>query len=273
MAQGYAQTDPRAAAEWIDQFRSEPGYGNAAGVIAQRLAALDAPAAAQLLNTLSDEPTRRTDERNAANQVASRWAADDPLAAAEWARRLAADDMRSNALGGVAQTWAANDFDAARDWALRLPSGSGRDNALMALLVAGARSEPIDTALLNGLSSDQVREQAVSRALMMVAQRDPAEAQALIARHISDPARRRQLEQTVEQARLNSGAAISCFRRSSDAAPSRARLHFRQRDQIRHAIVFAALRQQRRHLAAMMRLMIEEVRDTHPHVVDARPGE
>jgi hypothetical protein len=208
VAQGFAQIDPSAAAAWIDQFRSEPGYGTAAGAIAQRLASLDAPAAARLLDTLSDQPAGASMIQIAASQVANRWAADDPLAAAEWARRLASDEARRSALAGVAQTWAANDFDAARDWAVRLPSGSIRDTALGPLLAAGATKGPLNAALLNAFSDDRAREQGVSQAIFAVAQRDPTEAQALIARHITDPARRTQLERAVEQAKLNSGAGI-----------------------------------------------------------------
>ena len=212
-AQGSSQADPRAAAVWLERYRSEAAYPGAAGIVAQALARIDAPAAAQLLDNI--EITNESDPMalsSAAHGVATAWARTDPTAAADWARRFATEESGQMALRGATEIWASNDYAAARSWTLRLPSGTIRDAALGPLL-AVERSDGPDPLVVQAFSAEPARQTAMLGAVYRVARRDPADARALIERHITLPEQRKQAERAVDdiERRQQLGSASAVF--------------------------------------------------------------
>src|SRR5690606_11217710 len=119
-------------------------------------------------------------------------------AAAAWALERSRVLGRSEAMGNVVRTWANVDPDAASVWVMNLPYGDARDNVLSALIPSVAMSRPLDAQLLAAFNDSQARQQAVVQAMWAVAQRDPAEARALLDAHVTDPQLRLQAEQMLE---------------------------------------------------------------------------
>ncbi len=198
MAQTYAQTDPSAAAAWVEQFRAEPAYATATTLIAQSLARLDPPAAAAMLDRI-DSSVEPQSLAPATRSIGIAWARKDVPAAAEWARRLATDERGSMAVRSVTEIWAGNDRAAARSWALRLPAGSARDAALGTLLATARASAELDMTLLPAFSSDDSRQCAMMGAIYRIAQSDPPDARLLAERHLTTPERRQQVERAIGQ--------------------------------------------------------------------------
>lgn len=200
MTQSYAQSDPSAAATWVEQFRNEAAYPVAVAQIAQSLARLDPPAAAAVLDRVEDWSELDSQQFWAASRsIGQAWARADAPAAADWARRLASDEQRPMALSAVTEVWAGNDYAAARSWTLRLPSGKHRDAALGALLGASRAPSDVDASLMSAFSSDEVRQNSVMNAVYRIAQRNPAEARLLVERHISLPEQRQRAERAIVQ--------------------------------------------------------------------------
>ncbi|HET7130830.1 MAG TPA: hypothetical protein VFJ95_01225, partial [Gammaproteobacteria bacterium] len=198
MAQGYAQTDAKAAVAWVDRLRNDPAYPAAASTIAQALARSDPQAGAALLDSVAERGGVTPQTISAAsNNVAAAWARTSPLAAAEWARSFA-DKSQVQMLGAVVQTWAGSDSAAARAWTLQMPAGGARDAALRPLLTSAGNG--VDTSLLPFFSADAARQQAVVNAASQLARRDPAEAHALVDRYVTRPELRAQADRILEAA-------------------------------------------------------------------------
>jgi len=172
LAQGRVQTDPRAAAAWVERLRQDPAYASAAVTVAQGLARVDAPAAGELIAGIDNLSASDAQTLGMASyNIGTAWARTNPLAAAEWARDLHVDEWRSAGLRAVIGTWAESDSSAAKRWTLRLPAGALRDGALGSLLAMNTKSEP-DAELLRAFSSDEARQQALLGAVFRLAQRD-----------------------------------------------------------------------------------------------------
>ena len=200
MAQSYAQTDPSAAAAWVEQFRTDAAYPVAVAQIAQSLARLDPIAAASVLDRARDSATDPQTMWSAGRGVAVAWARTDAPAAAEWARRFARDDdQRALPLSAATEVWASNDYAAARSWALRLPAGPVRDAALGSLLRNTRGSSELDTSLLPAFSTDTSRQNAVLGAIYGIARRSPADARQAAERHLTSPEQRQQAERSISQ--------------------------------------------------------------------------
>ena len=184
VAQGYAQSEPAAAVEWIEQFRGQPGYDEAALAVAQGSAYRDPVTAARLVESMDTSSPMVT---MAVSSVAAQWAGRDAPAAAEWTRRLD-HQARPAAVRSVAQQWAAQDSYAARNWVLSLSAGPERDEALGAVISATAAYEgSVDPTLANAFSSDAARQQSMLSVVFQAAQHDPDAARALIDEHLTDP--------------------------------------------------------------------------------------
>ncbi len=80
----YAQSNPRAALDWIEQFRGSPEYDAAALAVIMPASRVDPEAAAHAAESLGRDDYRRT----AVTQVAMGWAQRDPARAAAWASGL-----------------------------------------------------------------------------------------------------------------------------------------------------------------------------------------
>jgi hypothetical protein len=172
LAQGRVQSDPRAAAAWVERLRQDPAYASAAVTVAQGLTRLDPPAAGELIAGIDN--LSATDAQAlgpAAYNIGTTWARTNPLAAAEWARGLHVDEWRSSGLRSVVGTWAESDSSAAKRWTLRMPTGPLRDEVLGSLLAASTKSEP-DPELLRAYSSDEARQQGLLGVVFRLTQRD-----------------------------------------------------------------------------------------------------
>ncbi len=193
VASGIASHSVDRAVEFLDARRDQPGTDAAWSAVVMRAAQNDPVAAAGLLDRVGTS----TQMMQTAPLIANSWARQDPLRAAQWARSLGDEQARSAATAGVAVAWAAQDADAAAQWIRTLPTGAARDRALAGYLSASTTGRSLDTSVLPAFSSDIARQEAVSRAIVQIGQRDPREAQQLMEQWITDPVIRRQTEQSL----------------------------------------------------------------------------
>lgn len=193
VAVGYAQTDPRGAVAFLDRFRGDPAYDGAAIALARPLAAFDPPAAARLLASVG---SRGADGAGPEIAIAGQWAQRDPAAAAAWALDLP-PLSRNIAMSIVTGTWARQDPEAVREWALQQPPGERRDAALMAAVRTRGASPP-DPVVLSAFSDDRARQSALMNTILSTAQSDTAAARRLTDEYITDPRLRAQAEQMID---------------------------------------------------------------------------
>jgi hypothetical protein len=204
VAQGYSQSDPQGAIDWLAQFRGEEWYGAAAGAVAMNVAQRDGAAAARLLDGI-DRRGGNVELQRLSTLIAVNWANQDPAAAAEWALDRPTDAERISTVTQVLGTWSNQNVGEARQWALRLPQGALRDQSLTMLLAttASRTQSGLDASLLSGFTSDGARQRAVLQVLQGVAYGNPARAQAIADAYLTDPALRAQAERVLDAARNN----------------------------------------------------------------------
>ena len=127
---GWAEREPARAATYLQERLYDGGEGNelyysTVGLLADRWASVNPPAAAQWAAGL---PSRRA-RRDATRRVAAAWAAADLPGAARWAAMLPADPGRGAAWQAVLNAWPGNDLDSEGAWLGSLPAASERDEA------------------------------------------------------------------------------------------------------------------------------------------------
>src|SRR5690606_31968149 len=148
-ADAYARYDLPGAIGWLATLRGDPVYDLAFERVLTRAARSDVRAAARLLE---DAPPSANTTRNV-SQVASQWARQDPLTAAEWALRRGDAEQRSAAIRAVASAWVQRDPDATAAWARRVPPDV-RDAVVQDVLAGTAAAGRVDMDLFSELSSD-----------------------------------------------------------------------------------------------------------------------
>ncbi len=193
VAEGLAHEDPGAAQTWLEQFRGEPGYGDAAATVMLYRGRDDPDQLISALNDLEDPQLASQAAGLAADTLASR----EPAAAAAWAAQLDDESTRIEAVGQVARQWAESDAGAARSWILGLGGGLARDAAITHYLTAQAS----EAALLSAYSSDTARQIGIQEALYGISRRDPEAARQLIDDYITDPTLRARAEQVLNLSR------------------------------------------------------------------------
>jgi hypothetical protein len=159
-ASGMAQDDLSGALSWIDNFRNDPAYDTAL-TSALRSGARNDPAA--VARVIDNDPERR-----------------------------------AALVTYLADTWNTSDPPAAERWVLNLPRGAEQDQGIAALLRGSAARGEIDTRLLDSLSSDAAREQAVLSSLLVLGRRNPQLGQQLIDQYISNPEARENAQRRLE---------------------------------------------------------------------------
>lgn len=197
VAEGYALHDASAAASWVTQYRSEPGYDAAVGAIAARTAVQDPVVAARLFESI--DVAQAPDAPSNARAIAASWVRRDAPAAARWAQGLADGETAAGAVAAVANQWVARDAAAARNWATSLPRSPARDAALVQVLGATAGTPSSDAAVVDGFSSPAALQEGVSQAVRIVAARDVEAARQLADRYLTDPGTRQAAERFIEQ--------------------------------------------------------------------------
>ncbi len=213
VAEGYAQQDAVAAANWIGQYRGEPGYDAAVAAIAGRTAAHDPVAAARLFESV--DMSQAPDAPGSARTIAATWARRDARAAATWALGLADDDTAAGAVSAVASQWVTRDAAAARAWAMGLPRDAARDAALVQVLGATAGTLDADAALLDAFSSPAAQQRGISDAIRIIAARDVDVARQLADQYLTDRGTRNAADRFIEQ-----GASSSVFFRPLPRVPA-----------------------------------------------------
>lgn len=189
----YTSTDPQRGLAFLERFRGDAAFDNAAVAVAQQLAASDPARAARLLGSV---PERGPAGFGAEVAVAQQWSLRDPLAAATWALDLP-PQPRTIAVSIAVGAWAQRDPAAVQRWALALPRGEQRDAALTAAIRARGPADP-DPALLDAFSDERMRESALMTSIMMRASTDAAAARRLVDRYVTDPRRREQAQQAID---------------------------------------------------------------------------
>ena len=197
VAEGYAQNDARAAANWVTQFRGQPGYDAAVAAVAGRTAQHDPAAAARLFASI--DPSQAPDAAQNARAIGVAWARQDTAAAASWARELTDDAIAAGAVSVVTSQWVTRDVAGARNWTMSLPMGAKRDAALVQIVGATAGTASGDSTLLDAFSSPTAQQTGVNQALRIIAQRDSAEARRLADQYLTDPGARQAAERFIEQ--------------------------------------------------------------------------
>lgn len=119
---GWWQTDSAAAQAWVSAHADTLTGQQAAGSLADRIAAQDPEAALRWAAQLPPEA-----QAHARTSVASGWARSDPEAAANWALDLPTDE-REGTMQVITMVWALRDPDAAAQWIGSL-DGEARDVA------------------------------------------------------------------------------------------------------------------------------------------------
>ena len=104
----------------------------------------------------------------------------------------------------VASSWAASERENARAWALELPVGAARDSALRGVLLAPGTST-IDVSVLDSINDTAIREHTATTLAVRVARSDPAAANRLLERYVTDHAARQQAQQEIDRA-IGSGS-------------------------------------------------------------------
>ncbi len=132
MVHGLADTDPTAAANFVFEL-NENGDRQAEGLLrivtGEMLRSVGAEEASRWSESLPEGQLRAA----AMDNVANRFVAEDPVAAAAWAERFADQPENARVIEEVGDEWAERDPVAAVSWLESLDSGEGKAQGLSPL--------------------------------------------------------------------------------------------------------------------------------------------
>jgi hypothetical protein len=182
VAGSYASRDPRAALDWIEQYRGPPFYDDARSQVVVRVADTNPQLAATMLDGL--DPTLRA---VAAPRIAAAMSARDPQAAAEWVVGLEDRTLASEAASEVVRAWVRRDVEGVRRWVLGLERGEFRDDALATLAGAtyGTGLDPLP--LLAEIESKEALDRGRYFAVFTLLSSRPEAAQELLEALLDHP--------------------------------------------------------------------------------------
>ena len=222
--QGWASTDPAAAAEFLKEnprdFRMMGGRrgDGAAGTIATEWARQDPQAALEWSQSLTGAEGSR-----AVSNVIREVAGNDPQAALALAQGLD-DEAKESAFASIAREWAKDDWGAMEAWANSLPSDQ-RDAALARGVRSLAQDDPeLAGAKLLTISDQEVQDGAFEGVIENWAKDDPAAAMDFLITNGSEAAQSGDAMREAMQplARTDSAAALEVIG-SLDDSPARDR--------------------------------------------------
>lgn len=190
IASAYAQNDPRYAANWISQFKSETYYNQLVSNVATSWVRTDPLAAIALAEEVAG-PQRRP---GAINSVVYAWAQNDPEGAARWAGAQQDEQIRTNSISAVAQRWARIDFDSASRWVTSLDPGTDRDMAISNMINHENLSTERKMSMIALINTEQTRNQAISNVFYRMVQQDRNQARVFLQNYHLDPALRQKLQ-------------------------------------------------------------------------------
>lgn len=144
----------------------------------QEWAAQDAVAAIEWAAGLSDA----NESRMAMQQICARLADDDPSAAIRLAMDHELDGGPGDFIGGLAGAWAGRDLDAAREWVESQPQGELRDGLMGAIVFELAKTDPLEAARLvaEKMGGGEPQMEAAVSVIHQWASRDPRAAAAWV---------------------------------------------------------------------------------------------
>ncbi|MEP6821587.1 MAG: hypothetical protein ABI946_04480 [Chthoniobacterales bacterium] len=119
--------------------------------------------------------------RSPITQVASTWADQDPVAAAQWALSISDAATRTRSVSEVMRQWSRDEPAAAANWIYSLETGPMRDSAVAGFASSIASVDP-QTALgwIGTMSDEAERQRTLRRVGRIVLWRDPANGPALL---------------------------------------------------------------------------------------------
>ena len=186
VASHYAEADPEAAFEWL-QDQSIEARRQALPVVVRRLADESPNSALRLIDRISDSGVRQA----AGFQLMSTWVDADPQAAVRAIARM--DESMSQPLYQFAfQSWSRFDPDSATAFLDQIPS-SHRDHAIQGMLQQAAYNDPdLAEQFFERLKGDEARRGAAAILFQNLREFDPERAE-----------RYRELSGTTEHRRIN----------------------------------------------------------------------
>jgi hypothetical protein len=165
VAHFYAASDSTAALGWLSRYEGQQGYSQGMRLALAQMASADPAGAAKVLDAAGSDV-----QVESAGAIADLWAQQDPLAAAQWARRSSDPRVRMAAVPEAVGRWSTQSAQAAEDWTLGLPSSPERDRALYVLL-RGRSLSPLpreaysthpNEVLMSRIGNPAVREEAAA---------------------------------------------------------------------------------------------------------------
>lgn len=137
----------------------------------------------------------------AAGSLASRIAADDPQAAAQWAVSLTDPDARHSAINDLTVRWVGADSYEASEWAASLPVGADRDAAAQALASSIAGGDPESAwAWAAAIGDGAMRLASLQNALSNLKEHDPSRARQVLDSAALSAGERATLQRVLESA-------------------------------------------------------------------------
>jgi hypothetical protein len=182
IANHYAHADPERGQQWLARMRDDPGYPQALGQFAAVLANINAEAALELVDRVSEGRQRDA----VLQRVLPNAATSSPEVTTRWVDKMPDPARRGAAVESVAGNWLNIDPPAARKWLLSQPPSEGRDRAL-AHAAVGAESVDDAIALVDQIQSPEQRMQALLQSATSLRQNDPEGARTLLRRRPLDP--------------------------------------------------------------------------------------
>ncbi len=159
IAEKWAAENPTEAMTWANSLEGEErtrARREALGGWAET----DPKAAAGFVDTLDTQV-----EKNAAvGVVGSRWARQNPSAAAQWVGDQPESDGKANATGSVMRVWTAAEPEQASQWLADQPAGASRDRGIIGLADTIGPSDP-DSSMdwVASISNAETRTQQLNR--------------------------------------------------------------------------------------------------------------
>ncbi|MDX1571253.1 MAG: hypothetical protein R3200_12285, partial [Xanthomonadales bacterium] len=193
IVESFSQTNPYAAAEWVEQYAGEAGFGQWMGTIAGHLAREDPRNALRLIEAI-ESPDHYQQARQA---IAQQWASFDPAAAARWLGDGSVDEDAS-LFQSVAGSWHQYDPAGAVDWVMGLEAGRSRDAAIQSILGTGYVDPDRFDRLVEAISSEQGRIQAIQSRFHQLIRHDPEGAATFLAAAHLPEQQRQQLQQMLD---------------------------------------------------------------------------
>ena len=190
IASFWGQNRPEEMQAWADQQTDGRVREALLPAVAAEIAATNPQAALQLASSLSNP--------DVLGDVAARWAANDPAAAAAYFQKLPKNARTNTAFSGLARAWSENDPEASARWLQVLPPDGRRDAAIKGYVSAVLPRDPAkagQTAL--GISDPQLRNSILSEVAGRWMSCDPEEA----ARWIAQPSFPAELRHSLRNSR------------------------------------------------------------------------